>query len=37
VLLWLRTAVELEPTSYDAWHSWALMNYQLAEMGSGVG
>lgn len=28
-LSWLRRAVELDPSSYDAWHAWALMNYQL--------
>ncbi|CAN0101595.1 unnamed protein product, partial [Ectocarpus fasciculatus] len=30
-LSWLRRAIELDPTSYDAWHAWALMNYQLTE------
>lgn len=31
-LSWLRRAVELDPSSYDAWHAWALMNYQLTEV-----
>lgn len=31
-LSWLRKAIELDPSSYDAWHAWALMNYQLAEV-----
>lgn len=31
-LSWLRRAVELDPTSYDAWHEWALMNYQLTQV-----
>lgn len=31
-LSWLRSAIELDPSSYDAWHAWALMNYQLVEV-----
>lgn len=31
-LSWLRRAIELDPSSYDAWHAWALMNYQLVEV-----
>lgn len=35
-LSWLRRAVELDPGSYDAWHAWALLNYQLTEVRSRV-
>lgn len=32
-LSWLRKAIELDPSSYNAWHAWALMNYQLTKVG----
>ena len=32
VLHSLRLATELEPGSYEAWHQWALFNYQVVEM-----
>ena len=31
-LSWLRKAVVLDPSSYNAWHAWALMNYQLTQV-----
>ncbi|EQC27376.1 FKBP12-rapamycin complex-associated protein [Saprolegnia diclina VS20] len=27
----LKTSTELEPSSYKAWHAWALMNFHVAE------
>lgn len=36
-LSWLRRAVELDPSSYDAWHAWALMNYQITKVKNGMG
>jgi FAT domain len=32
ILKSLRTAVDLEPSSYKAWHAWAIMNYRLIEV-----
>ncbi|OQR84376.1 phosphatidylinositol kinase (PIK-L1), partial [Thraustotheca clavata] len=31
VLNALKTSTELEPSSYKAWHAWALMNFHVAE------
>ncbi|CAK5017836.1 unnamed protein product, partial [Aphanomyces euteiches] len=31
VLDCLRTATQLDPTNYKAWHEWALMNFRAAE------
>lgn len=28
----LKKAKDLDNTSYDAWHAWAFMNYQLAKV-----
>jgi FAT domain len=32
ILKSLRTANDLEPSSYKAWHAWAIMNYRLIEV-----
>ncbi|OQR94007.1 phosphatidylinositol kinase (PIK-L1), partial [Achlya hypogyna] len=34
VLSALKTSTELEPSSYKAWHAWALMNFHVAEFHS---
>ncbi|KAF0683063.1 Aste57867_24843 [Aphanomyces stellatus] len=31
VLTCLKTATQLDPTNYKAWHEWALMNFRAAE------